>query len=335
LEVFGGADVTGKFFADVIRTDDFETIVSDVDEIARQVVNDLKNDNLIVKDLTISKNGKSETVLTESRMVNLMKNMALAVESITANKATINGESVPTSNSQMTSEDLMELLMNSNGYVTIPMLKSYDVKIQDEVDFEGGIQTVVTKGKLKIAGDNVAFDIETLQNKVKSLESSNSGQQQTMTSNEIVEALEGKTLSLSSLDASSLTKSGVDVATTNDVDKMGADLENAAAESQSSCECSDGDIEAVVNKNYVKSMGFVTNNSVETIVDASFLEDLGVSFETSDAAECSCSEAFVESVIDNKYLKGKFIALDVPFKGNSFCTCSDEEIQDAVTVTRP
>jgi len=339
LEVIGDAVVTGDFYADVIRTDDFKEIVSVVDEISRQVVNELMNDNLIVKDLTIRNNGKSETVLTQSRMVELMDGMALKVDSITANEATINGESVPTSNSQMTSDEVIDLLLNSEGYVTIPKLKSYDVKIQDEIEFVGGVPTVISEAKLKLQGNNVANDIATLDQKVESLESSNSIQPQTMTSTEIVQALKGKTLSVSSLDASSLTKSGVDVATKNDVDKMGADVQNTVAASQSSCECSDDDIKAVVTKNYVKSMDFVTNNSLEAMdlggdcaCTAADLEELGVSFETSDAAECSCSEDFVQGVIDKKYIKGKLVELNVPFGNDPFCTCSNKDIRDAVTV---
>jgi len=334
LEVFGGADVTGDFYADVIRTDDFKEIVT----LARELINDLQNDNLVVKDLTISNNGKSETVLTKSRMVELMGDMDLKVDSITANMATINGESVPTSNSKMTSDEVMDLLKNSEGYVTIPKLKSYDVKILDESVFFGGVPTVVTNAKLKIKDINVANDIATLVDKVGLLESSNSIQPRIMTSTEIVQALKGQTLSVSSLDASSLTKSGVDVATKNYVDKMGADVQNAAAASQSSCECSDDDIKAVVTKNYVKSMEFVTTNSLENMdlggdctCTAADLEELGVSFETSDAAECSCSEDFVQGVINKKYIKEKLEVLSVPF-GDASCTCSNKEIRNAVTV---
>lgn len=215
LEVFGGADVTGEFFADVIRTDDFEELAGDVEEIARQVVNSLTNDNLIVRDVSVRSGGKSEKVLTESRLVNFMENMALTVQSITANTATINGESIP-----------------------------------------------VTR--------------------------------------------------------------------------------------QSSCECSDSDIEAVVtatvNKNYVKKFGFVTDNAlaamdlsgdctctaaeVEDVVNEGYLVDLGVSFAP---AECSCEQDVVKAAITPKFLEKRLTAIGVPLTENNDCTCSEGEIQEAVS----
>jgi len=429
LTVIGNADFD-ELYADRVRSND----PVDMDHILSQVRIDLKDKTLFVGDVTITNLNSPEPVLTRSRMFKLMEGMALEVDSITANSATINGQSVPDTPS---SAELVNLLKNQNlklnsltttsatiGGKTYPhteqvsssvtsmevlnMLKgkelfvgsisassmstdtatiggtSYPQSSSGKFDIDGFVEAIknyqgevsISKltsddleitaafkningnmvevpGSLKIDGKDVALtrDVIRLRNRFDDFESDNTGQEPApVTTSEILSALDGASLSVYSLDTKSLTKSGTEVPTMDDVGNMIGDAQVATDNAAVACTCSANDIEAVVttsfvrgkvDENYVSSMGFMNGSAlsardsdctcsasdVQNNIDQRFLEGLGVSF---GPPECSCSSNFVTDVISSSYIQNVVDDLGVSY-GDPTCTCSSTDIENVVT----
>lgn len=430
LTVIGDTDIEGKLHADQIRSDDINNPV-DIDEVLDQIKIELQNENLLVGDVIITKNlNTAESVLTESRLLQLLNGLDLNVDSITANSATIGGQSVPVSSDPISSAEIVRLLngqdlrlnilrsnaaiigdreyphsdpkgtvtpeevvhmlegkklsleyvstssfstksatiggvtyphqpnnvdidqvvdglMNYDGEVTIPRLASNEVEITASVQRNSNGQIIETPGSLLIEGEDVAFakDIIRLDNRINIISmppKPNPG----VTRSQIVSALEGASLSVSSLDAKSLTKSQVEVTTMDDVGDMIGDAQLVADNAEVACTCSANDVEAVVttdfvrgkvDESYVSSLGFMKESVLSTYdfssyctcsasdvqnnINQDFLRDLGVSFG------CSCSEDFVTEVISSKYIQGVVDELGV----EAACTCSAADIESVVT----
>jgi cytoskeletal protein CcmA (bactofilin family) len=111
FEVRGDAIIAGKLTANQIRSDDINNEVN-VDQIVKQVKIELENGNLIVGDVTIINNlNTAETVLTKSRMLEMMSNIELKVSTIDASSAMIGGKPYPHADSgEMTSGELVDKL---------------------------------------------------------------------------------------------------------------------------------------------------------------------------------------------------------------------------------
>lgn len=436
LRVIGDADVHGSLEADKIRSDDINYNQMDMDHIISQVRIDLRNGDLIVGDVEIVNNsGQRESVLTESRMLQIMNVMDMTVNSITANRATIGSESVPRSpmssadvvrlledqslrlaslitdtavidgiqfqhsdGSSMTSREVLNLLRGESlevhsidtntaiiggqpyspsssnepdineiirllktfsGKVLIPKLASYEIDVMDDPRVDAFGQLINPgPGSIEINGEEVVTkrEIVRLSNRIEEVNDSIIRQPRVaeVSTTQLLEALDGSSLSVYSLDTTIMTKSGTEVASMDDVGFMIGDAQAMTDSVEASCSCSANDIEAVVTTNfvrdkvdesYVKGMGFATEtdlseydfssdctcgaSDVQTHVDQNFLEGLGVSFGT---PECSCSSDFVENVIDKNYIRDVVDDLDVAY-GNveATCTCSSADIEAVVT----
>jgi len=435
LEVNGPTNIFGTLTADRIRSGDINNNNSDnIKQILNQIKIELKNEILIVGDVTVLNNlDIPEPVLTESRMKNLMDSMTLKVGSIIANSAIINGQSVPNTpeelasslsnqsldlssinaniatiggksyphtdsgNSDMTIDEILDLLkgqrldvesvsassvdtntatiggeaysqsssgdgfdiedivdelMKYDGEVTIPNLFTAKLDVTSAVRSDGNGNIVEVPGELRVGGVRVAT-----QNDIDELESSNT-EQQGCSLTEVLQALEGATLVVASLDTTSLTKSGTEVATMDDVSNMIEGTQVAAADNtESSCTCSTSNIEAVVtttfmkgivDETYLKLMGFITRDEmtdldfgsdctcsgsdVQDNIDRAFLETLEVSFTDDESQACSCSSESILEVITSGYIQSVMDEVNVAY-GNTeaTCTCSSEDILAVVT----
>jgi hypothetical protein len=435
FKVIGNADIQGELNADKIRSTDINFQNIDMDQIVTQVRIDLKNGDLIVGDVEIVNNfGQRETVLTKSRMLEVMDGIVLKVGSIIANSATINGKSIPSNpmsaaeivrlldneslnldsmivnsaiidgreyqhsdGNSLTSDDVLTMLEgkqlmvdsvitntatiggslytppSSNGVdindvvvqlgthdgkVVIPKLTSYEIDVvEDRREISLGQRINPGPGSLELNGEEVVTKRETvrLQNRIEAIDDSMTVQQSGgMSSAEILQALEGTSLSVFSLETSGLTKSGTEVATMDDVGYMIGEAQIVADAAEAACTCTANDVEAVVttdfvrgkvDESYVSSLGFVkesalsghdfssdctcTASDVQNNIDQSFLKNLGVPF---GALDCTCSTDFVADVIDSNYIKGVVDDLGVAYGDvEASCTCSSQDIENVVT----
>lgn len=434
LKVIGDADVQGKLEADRIRSDDINFENIDMNQIISEVRIDLQGGDLTVGDIEIVNNfGPNERVLTESRMIQMMNGMDLTVDSITANRATINSKSVPTDpmssadvvrllndqnlnlasvttdtaviggsvyqpsqSDSLTADDILNMLRGENlrvnsidtqtatiggemytppsdgldildvvdqlgsyeGRVTIPKFGSYEIDVIDDPRRDQSGQPVnPNPASIEINGEEVATKRETvrLSNRIDSInDDAASSQQPEVSTMSVLQALEGASLSVYSLDTTAISMSGTDVATVDDVSFMIGDVQARVDGAENTCTCSANDVEAVVttefvqdkvDESYIKTMGFVTDGDLSTYdlggdctcgasdvqahVDQPFLEGLGVSVGPS---ECSCSAEFVEEVISAAYIQDAVDDLGVAYGDvEATCTCSSEQIESVVT----
>lgn len=229
--------------------------------------------------------------LNLAEVLELLNGQHLVVESVSANSvdtnsAIINGqayEQPSSTSSDMTSAKILELLNGQKLVVesvfadsieAISSLKkwTYEVATMDDIN---NMQVQATPVAASESSCTCEFDID-----------------------EVVLGLEGKSLSVSSIEASYLTKSGLEVATKDDVE-----------ESESSCTCDASQVETVVN-----SMGFKTEGEIEAIVGV-IVDSIAPSVVTAAPQECSCSKVDIE---------------DMGFIDDCSCSIEDSQITDVV-----
>eukprot|EP00534_Pseudo-nitzschia_fraudulenta_P004931 CAMPEP_0201121234 /NCGR_PEP_ID=MMETSP0850-20130426/5155_1 /ASSEMBLY_ACC=CAM_ASM_000622 /TAXON_ID=183588 /ORGANISM="Pseudo-nitzschia fraudulenta, Strain WWA7" /LENGTH=889 /DNA_ID=CAMNT_0047387627 /DNA_START=249 /DNA_END=2918 /DNA_ORIENTATION=- len=329
-------------------------------------VNSLTSNSATIGGRNYPHTDPSNDEITSGKVLDLLKGQNLDVESVSAGSidtdtATIGGVDHPVSGggNKVNIEKIVAELNAYTGEVTIAHLSSTDIEVVETIkrNIDGSFTTIpgtLLVNKLKTA---TSADIGVLDKRVTALESDSSGGGVSSAA-EIVRALEGASLSVSSLETNSLRKSGADVPSVNEVTTMiddGAVMTYVGGDAASECTCGAADVEAVVTSSflqdrittdYVRSMGFVTQDAIAGLtsgggdcscsasdvranVDRSFLESLGVSFGSQD---CSCSYNDITEVVDENYIEGIISELGVS-TGNSdaTCTCSAEDIENVVT----
>jgi len=212
---------------------------------------------------------------------------SLSSNSVDTNSATINGqvyEQSSSSSSDMTPAKILELLVGQKLVVesvfadsieATSSLKKWTYEVATMEDLNIQVQAIAAAAAASESSCTCELDID-----------------------EVVLGLEGKSLSVSSIEASNISKSGNEVATKDDIE-----------ESESSCTCGASQVETVVN-----SMGFKTEGEIEAIVGA-IVDSIEPSVATAAPQECSCSEEDIESM---------------SFIEDCSCTVEDSQITDVV-----
>lgn len=205
--------------------------------------------------------------LTPAKVLELLDGQDLVVESVSANSvdtnsATINGQTYEQSSStssDMTPAKILELLVGQKLVVesvfadsieATSSLKKWTYEVATMEDLNIQVQAIAAAAAASESSCTCELDID-----------------------EVVLGLEGKSLSVSSIEATYLLKSGKEVATKDDVE-----------ESESSCTCDASQVETVVN-----SMGFKTEGEIEDIVGV-IVDSIEPSVVTAAPQECSCSK---------------------------------------------
>jgi len=394
------AIIDGKNFP---VTDDGDPITSE------EIVRLLRNQNLSVNSLEANTADIGDRLyphtdpvpppvpdndITSDEIVLLLKGQRLDVQAITADTATIADEVYPlptsppiNSPSVIDLDQIVKELKVYKGEVTIPKLVSIDLDVISAVEpsNDNSLGYITSTGRLRLNGANVAVDedIVNLQNEIKAVQESteDNNDNEGVTTEEIVQALQGASLSIYSLEASSsISKSGAEVATMDDMNDLVGEVMLAAdsnTAAPASCMCGAADIESVVtptfvqdmvDKTYVESLGFTTENLVDKTyveslgftteeamreamaeldlgidctcteadvqenIDKIFLDSLGVTFKDDVPEGCTCSSYDIEQVVSADYIESMMLEMDVSFGETEVsCTCSEEDIMSVVT----
>jgi len=392
LEVRGDANFDGTLVADRIRSDDINGQIN-INDVVHKVKAEFRGETVVFGDVRVVNNFVEEQVMTQSRMINSLRSATLSVDrliangavldgtpfpgttdefsnyvigalknknvdvnSLTASRATIGGRSYPHKDPssdpvKVNIEDIVSNLGLYEGKVLIPNLNSIKLDMVKSItkDME------IIKPKLRVDGIDVALmtHINDLNNKINDLEDSAASARGGMSQDEIVRVLAGASLSVSSLDTSSLKKSSTDVPNVEEVNNI---FSNSFVYEPSppTCTCDRSIIESVVTTDYVRgrvdagyvdSLGFMTQDDlngfsssgdctcsesdVRSNIDTSFLESLGVSFTSDIPDGCTCSTGDIRGAVDNSYIQDAINQLGISTGGSS-CTCSSDDISRVV-----
>lgn len=391
LEVRGDANIDGTLLADKIRSDDINGQI-DINDVVNKVKVELRDDTVVFGDVRIANGVGEEQVMTQSRMMNtlssstvkmntlvanqaildgtpfpgtddefskyvvkVLKNENLDVNSMTANSATIGGKSYPHTDKSSVKVDIDDVVSNLqiyDGQVTIQNLNAIELNMIKKITQD----MQIVPPKLRVDGTDVALmtDINEINEKIDDLKNSNAAADSGgMSQEEIVRVLAGASLSVSSLDASSLKKESSEVATISEVDTIVGNM-FVFDPSPATCTCDKSVVEEIVTTDYVRgkidasyvdSLGFLTQddlsglssgsdctcsqNDVQSNIDRSFLDTLGVSFSSDSAEGCSCSTDDIQSAVDKSYIEGVITDLGISTGGSS-CTCSANDVSSVV-----
>ena len=330
LSVKGGnANIDGTLTADKIRSDNINVEDTTIDDI----IDKLQDSTLNLKVNRIEANTADMGGtffplyddfydITSDKVVELLENQNLEVKSLVVTEtAIIRDQQYPQNNQHqpVTVEDLVKNLMTYPEVVTIPKLESIELKVRSTTLTENGITREVP-GQMKFNGDTVATvqDITDVERTRESL-SSDSGSD-SLSTEDIIAALEGATIKVAAVEASSsLMVADVEVATRDDVtaivNKAIEDDTNAFSADSSSCTCERSDIENVVTTDYIRDIlgdGTTTDcqNCSEEYIRASitsnFIEGLGFSTTSTESSSCVCEindyETEIKDLINSSYI---------------------------------
>lgn len=330
----GNAKIDGTLTADTIRSGninlDDSTIIDDI-------INKLQDYSLTLKVNRIEANtadigGTLFPIydelygITSEKIVQLLEDQNLQVKTLVTERATIGDQKYP-----FTVDDIVNELITYEDVVTIPKLQSIELDVIPTILTENGIMREVP-GTMKLNGDNVA----TVQDiPIVELTRSTS-----ITTDEIVSALEGAAIKVSSVEASSsLMVADVAVATMDDVtvivNKAIDDniIASSSTESSSSCTCERSDIESIVTTEYVRDM-----------IDEDYIRDAAVHVHGDDTSggdddsDCNtCSEDFVRATITSEFIQELGFSTAIESESSSSlssCVCNindyDTEIKDMI-----
>ena len=280
LKVIGDTDIQGKLEADIIRSDDINFDNMDMDHIISEVRTDLRTGgDLLVRDVhVVNSYGQREPVLTETRMVDAMDSMDLKVQSITANRATIDSQTVPSD--PMSSADIVGLLDDQNlklgSLITDTAIiggreyeHSEDISITSDlvVDLLRGEKLAVNElvtNKATIAGvpyappstdppdiNAIVTQLQTFPNKV--LIPKFASYEIDVTDDPTTDLL-GNRINPA---PGSIEVNGEEVVTKRETVRLSNRIE-AINDSECSCSIEDSQITDVVSAGYVESLGFLT-----------------------------------------------------------------------------
>lgn len=331
LSVKGGnANIDGTLTADKIRSDNINvedtTIIDDIIDKLQDSTLNLKVNRIEAN--TADMGGTFFPLyddfydITSDKVVELLENQNLEVKSLVVTETAIIGDQQYPQNNQhqpVTVEDLVKNLMTYPEVVTIPKLESIELKVRSTTLTENGITREVP-GQMKFNGDTVATvqDITDVERTRESL-SSDSGSD-SLSTEDIIAALEGATIKVAAVEASSsLMVADVEVATRDDVtaivNKAIEDDTNAFSADSSSCTCERSDIENVVTTDYIRDIlgdGTTTDcqNCSEEYIRASitsnFIEGLGFSTTSTESSSCVCEindyETEIKDLINSSYI---------------------------------
>ena len=363
FEVFGNANIDGTLTADRIRSDDINAGTININDIIDQVMIELENGDLIIGDITIINNinRRGEKVLTESRMIELIKSMDLNVNKVTANTAQIGGKEYPNTDSEeriMTADEIVGALKGQDmefGSVSVNKMnalqatiggESYpqaasggvcDCKIQDIVNDLNKYKQEVKITNLKSQNLEIVRGVEEdLFGNFKNVLGTFVVNGQKYVNATTINSLRNRIKALEN--APDTPAQQQDVTSADILEALeGTDLSVLSLDTNSLKKSGD-EVATMIEVNEMIQQAQMTaetrdvactcgSTEVEAIVTPDYLEGLGVSFGNEEPQECSCSADFVESVITPSYIE----SLGISSGGEATCSCSVEDIEDVVT----
>jgi len=330
FEVIGDATIDGLLKAFQIRSGDINGgNEPDINDIMQQLRDEFRDVNLALGDVTV-RNGldNREKVLTETRMLEMLKDSVLEVVSIIADSATIGGDDFPDEESartEMTGERVVDLLRGKDldlNSVSTNLLDAIEATIDGEeytrsassgFDMKGFFddlldELMVHEGEVTIPNlVSINLDI------INAVETDNDG--------EIIE-IPGR-----------IVVDGEEVPTAGDIQRLEREIANLESPDSGSgdCSCSSEFVEDVVDSRYINGklseLGFspgsgegtcsCTVEDIEDVVTSTYITDMGF---IDEAPECQCSSSRIRDVVDWDYID----SLGFDFgSGSSFDYISD------------
>lgn len=313
--------------------------------------------------------------ITSQDVVKLLENQNLNLKTLVANTATIGNQFYPHTDDNdnssdddadnvpvppsLTIDDIVKELKTYSKPVTIPVLNSVDLAVISTVIKDNVGRLVTVPGAMKFNGETVATtkDLDDLEETISNTVAENNkysddegDDPRSITTDEIVAALDGAKIRVSSVEATSSMSIGMFPVTTiedvNSIVTKAIDNYKSEETSSSECTCDRTDIEEVVSTEYVqgkidngyiKSLGFITNDELDcTCSEDDFRNAFSSDYINgivSESSSCTCSEDDIKTAIDSDFIKDmNFItAEDLPKESDCVCEIDESQIKDIIT----
>lgn len=349
LEVRGDTNIDGTLFANKIRSDDINDKEIDINQIVNLIKVELREASVVFGDVNIINNLIQEKVLTESRMLDLMKSANLVVDKVTANSAVIGGKAVPEADDPVTAELVLALLRNQNLSVnsitansaTVEKLQGKDLRVSS-IDSDSMNSNAATIGGQSYPHSATKIDLDDIVDQLKVYNGEITIPNLVSVKIDVINALTPDEVipAVLRVDGKNVVTSDEIIDLDERINGIGSSIVDDSRSTMSQDEIVATLRGAALTLNSLEASSIMKGTTeLTTMDDVSTMIGEATSDIGSSPSTCTCDSTVIESVVTSDFVQGKISGDYIASLGfvtettGGDCTCTESDVQANVDVS--